>query len=287
MAMLTDNNHSISNPNPTRRASPDSVSKRSNTQASAYAVDAGTMALTGFHFSTTSGAGGMCSISTPRPRAFHTTNTHLSQDWGGAFEALSGVPSPPPSPDAAAAPSPRLGFKAGRSSSGKGDVGGAAAHHITGECERLFCETLKAVFLVERDTGLENSLVVDARKKKKTKNKHIDDDEGARTPFQEHDLSSPTSSRHDSLPTPSPSPHEGWLYPAPPPPPSTTRAVHVAEYVEAWDYAGGARFRGFVAGRDGEEHHRAMFIFFDKEVIGKDLKPGYVSLPYLQPIKRA
>jgi hypothetical protein len=45
----------------------------------------------------------------------------------------------------------------------------------------------------------------------------------------------------------------------------------VRDYVEVWDYAGGARFRGFVAEKDDE---RALFVFFDKEVIGKDLKPG-------------
>jgi len=45
----------------------------------------------------------------------------------------------------------------------------------------------------------------------------------------------------------------------------------VGMWIEVWDYAGGARFRGFVAG-DGED--RAMFVFFDDGVVGSDLKPG-------------
>ena len=129
---------------------------------------------------------------------------------------------------------------------------GDAAHHITEECERLFCETLKAVFLVEKDTGLENSLVMDAHMNSK-KNSAVD------IPLASH-----TSILKHGLPTPTPSPDER-VYP------TIKAGASVSEYVEVWDYAGGTRFRGFVAEKDDE---RAMFIFFDKEVVGKDLKPG-------------
>ena len=54
MAMLIDSNYSNSSSNYYRKMSSEN-SKRSNTQASAYAVNAGTMALTGFHFSTSGG----------------------------------------------------------------------------------------------------------------------------------------------------------------------------------------------------------------------------------------
>nr|POE93429.1 hypothetical protein CFP56_19441 [Quercus suber] len=70
---------------------------------------------------------------------------------------------------------------------------------------------------------------------------------------------------HD-LPTPSPSP-DGRIYPI-------THGM-VREYVEMWDYAGGTRFRGFLAEKPHNE--RSLFIFFDKEVIGRDLKPGCVT----------
>ena len=123
-----------------------------------------------------------------------------------------------------------------------------AAYHITEECERLFCETLKTVFLVEKDTGLENSLVMDMR--------NISTNVVQIPPRQQ-----PTILKHD-LPTPSPSP-DARTYPQ--------TGDLIKEYVEIWDYAGGARFRGFVADKLDD---RALFIFLDKEVIGKDLKPG-------------
>lgn len=47
----------------------------------------------------------------------------------------------------------------------------------------------------------------------------------------------------------------------------------VTNWLEVWDYVGGARFRGFVAENEGE---RSLFVFFDRGVIGSDLKPGYV-----------
>jgi hypothetical protein len=64
--------------------------------------------------------------------------------------------------------------------------------------------------------------------------------------------------------TPSPSP-EDRKYP---------KALgSITEYVEVWDYTCGARFRGFVTEKNAE---RSLFIFFDQEVIGQDLKPGQV-----------
>ncbi|GAM85658.1 hypothetical protein ANO11243_036650 [Dothideomycetidae sp. 11243] len=49
----------------------------------------------------------------------------------------------------------------------------------------------------------------------------------------------------------------------------------VRDYIEVWSYAAGLRFRGFVAEKDGL---RSLFVFFDKEVIGKDLKKGLMAL---------
>ncbi|KAK5138003.1 hypothetical protein LTR08_005800 [Meristemomyces frigidus] len=176
----------------------------------------------------------------------------LTPDAGGFEVPPGGVPSPPPSPDAAPVGrvAPRRPSPKGRSRSGE------AAHHITEECERLFCETLKAVFLVEKDTGLENSLVMDAHMNS-SKNRAVD------IPLPTY-----TSILKHGPPTPSPSPDER-IYPV------TKTGASVTEYVEVWDYAGGTRFRGFVAEKDDE---RAMFVFFDKEVVGKDLKPGLMAL---------
>lgn len=76
--------------------------------------------------------------------------------------------------------------------------------------------------------------------------------------------------RHDSaaqLPSPSPSAgSDGFVDDA-----MFPSTGFVREWVEIWDYAGGVRFRGFVAEKDGA---RALFVFFDSSVIGQDLKQG-------------
>jgi hypothetical protein len=46
----------------------------------------------------------------------------------------------------------------------------------------------------------------------------------------------------------------------------------LTDWLEMYDYAGGARFRGYIA-EDIEA--RSMFVFFDEGVLGNDLKPGY------------
>ncbi|KAK5682864.1 hypothetical protein LTR17_027334 [Elasticomyces elasticus] len=185
------------------------------------------MALTGFHFST-GGAGGLgCS---------------------GGFEApLGGVPSPPPSPDAGPRDR-RPGLKA-RSRSGD------EALNIKERGESLFCETMKTVFLVERNSGHASSLSMEVQNS--NSNRHSQGVDIPRTggPVVQHGLA-----------TPSPSP-DGRTYPE--------TGTAVKEYVEVFDYNGGARFRGFVAEKEDE---RSMFIFFDKEVLGKDLKPGLMAL---------
>ena len=165
------------------------------------------------------------------------------QGPGGGFEVGSGgIPSPPPSPDAA--PFERPGLKARKRS-------GGAAYTITEECERLFCETLKAVFLGEgnaRSDSLEmgmRSSTTTATRRKSFGRAHV-----------------------HGLPTPSPSPADGQLA-------FDLTQGFVKEWVEIWDYAGGLRFRAFVAERMGS---RTLFVFFDQEVIGKDLKQGYVRV---------
>lgn len=90
--------------------------------------------------------------------------------------------------------------------------------------------------------------------------------------MHEHDTKSlrqRRSNRHDSgaqLPRPSPGPDAYF--------PSDSGA-NVKEWIEIWDYAGGLSFRGFVGEKDGQ---KALFVFFDGSVIGKDLKQGLMSL---------
>jgi hypothetical protein len=116
--------------------------------------------------------------------------------------------------------------------------------------------------LVEKDTGLENSLVMDVR------DISLKNGIGTNGGVKIQSRQQSTIMKHD-LPTPSPSP-DGRIYPQ--------AGGMIRDYVEVWDYAGGARFRGFVAEKENE---RALFVFFDKDVMGMDLKPGYAFLSHI------
>jgi len=127
---------------------------------------------------------------------------------------------------------PGKNVKAGR--------GGAAYLTITEECERLFCDTLKAVFLGEGNLASQESLVMDMQKygsnaRAYAGNKGMLDGEGSRYGHQ----------------------------------------MLVTDWLEIWDYVGGATFRGYIADNEGE---RTMFVFFDSGVLSSDLKPGLMAL---------
>lgn len=49
----------------------------------------------------------------------------------------------------------------------------------------------------------------------------------------------------------------------------------VTDWMEIWDYAGGNSFRAFVAENMGEKN---LFVFFDANVLGRDLKKALVAL---------
>ena len=86
----------------------------------------------------------------------------IVQGHSGVPEVTSVIPSPPRSPPLAAN---TLLDERSPSNAGarRGKVG--AAHHITEGSERLFCETLKSTFLVERKAVKEDSLVMGLRNK--------------------------------------------------------------------------------------------------------------------------
>jgi hypothetical protein len=109
-----------------------------------------------------------------------------------------------------------------------------AAYTIAGECERLFCEILKAVFLGEGNLALQDSLAMGMH------------DDGIKTKRRKHKY--------------------GVLATSPKADPGV-----VEKWIEVWDYVGGVRFRGFLA---SNEDHRAVFVFFDDNVLSHDLKPG-------------
>ncbi|KAF2807917.1 uncharacterized protein BDZ99DRAFT_464813 [Mytilinidion resinicola] len=166
------------------------------------------------------------------------------------------MPSPPQSPPLAAynshatkRPASNNGSRSGRARRG------GAAYTITEECERLFCETLKAVFLGEGNAAVQDSLVAGVQNYNNitttTSNFGSDPNAHARYAYRTRGLPSPEM--------------DGF---------GGSQGL-VTEWVEMFDYVGGIRFRGFVAEKDGE---RAMFVFFDNQVVGNDLKPGLMAL---------
>jgi hypothetical protein len=183
-----------------------------------------------------------------------------SQEWGGAFEVASGNLSPPPSPRVAAKD---YSMSAQQHS-------GDAAYYITEECERLFCETLRTAFLVEKNAGAaRNSLVMGALDKGLTDGSEVDLSK-ENTPPYEYGQAMPVQQqrrpRQTSLPTPAPSPGTAE-YPS-----ATHSGGMIREYLEVYDYhSSGVRFRSFVAEQGVS---RALFVFFDREVMEQDLKPG-------------
>jgi len=125
----------------------------------------------------------------------------------------------------------------------KGGREEGAAYHIREECERLFCETMKDVFLGEEGiSSSKDSFLMGA----------------------------------DSHVTAYPSPPDEGLgmynqsdyY-------SKRRKQDVDAWIEVWDYVGGTSFRGFVGGQGSS---KSLFAFFDSAVIGRDLKPGLMAL---------
>ncbi|KAF2625662.1 hypothetical protein BU25DRAFT_432629 [Macroventuria anomochaeta] len=146
--------------------------------------------------------------------------------------AAGGIPSPPSSPPLAA--SNTLQSKARR---------GGAAYTIAVECERLFCETLRSVFLGEGNQRQQDSLVVGVLN---NNDQYAAPDYG--TPGSVQEVAA--GSGNKSI---------------------------VTDCIEMWDYVGGIRFRGFVAEKRDE---KAMFVFFDQAVMQSsgDLKAGLMAL---------
>jgi hypothetical protein len=120
---------------------------------------------------------------------------------------------------------------------------GGASYSIREECERLFCETMKDVFLGEEGSSSSNgSIVMDTIMNTDTRS----------TPPMETWDSYGTSQQQSRMA-------------------SKVQGQEIDAWIEIWDYAGGCNFRGFVGG-NGE--NKSLFAFFDSSVIGRDLKQG-------------
>ncbi|KAI9808727.1 MAG: hypothetical protein M1825_003879 [Sarcosagium campestre] len=185
-----------------------------------------------------SNRGGM-KISGARPNIMascYIVDSASTDGLSGIPEVGSGSSSPPSSPPLAAN---ATGRELGRG----GEPREGAAYAITGECERLFCETMQAVFLGERVTTRAGSRVMATHKIKDGAVRHLHTGGGGGGVLGVGDRGS----------------------------------AGVEAYLEIWDYAGDASFRGFVgSGVDGQGD--SLFVFFDEAIHSRDLKHGLVAI---------
>ncbi|KAK4139987.1 ornithine decarboxylase antizyme-domain-containing protein [Dichotomopilus funicola] len=196
----------------------------------------------------------------------------------------TGLPSPPSSPPLAAltttnqlalTPKARSSSTRGHSVGRRSSAAAAAAHdssawhhrrggatlRIREECERFFCETLRAMLLGERNAALHGS--------------------GLASVYN-------NSNNHDNITDNNTSymSHHGQLTPPDEFPIADETAMGrrgfgarggVLGWLEIWDYAGGSSFRGFVA-EDTSRETKSLFVFFDAHSITRDLKQALVAL---------
>ncbi|RFU23590.1 hypothetical protein B7463_g12748, partial [Scytalidium lignicola] len=179
-----------------------------------------------------------------------------------AMGTPSGIPSPPSSPPLAALTStneltlissPRKRDAEGRRKSRKE----GAAYTIRGECERLFCETMKAVFLGEGRAAASGSVVMGASNNYNSNNN---------ASINSHDIGSAGHSPPDEGSVAA----YGYFEKH-----QRYKRNNIDAWLEMWDYVGGASFRGFVG---GEGSSKSLFAFFDSSVVGQDLKPSLMAL---------
>ncbi|KAB5525561.1 ornithine decarboxylase antizyme [Coniochaeta sp. 2T2.1] len=155
-----------------------------------------------------------------------------------------------------------------------------------GECERFFCETLRATFLGEGNDAPRVSRLTDVYYNHEQHNDYNNHNygtgfDGARGnnggravvdangqltppdyfPIGDHAV---MAARHAADRRMSGS--------------GGFETSHVAAWMEIWDYAGGNSFRAFVAEQDNMEEGRSLFVFFDANVVGRDLKQALVAL---------
>ncbi|KAI1148238.1 ornithine decarboxylase antizyme-domain-containing protein [Nemania diffusa] len=214
MAPMNDSNTSSSN------CYGEDVARQVNILASCYLVDSAA-SLKGLHYSTT-GAAGLPSPPSSPPLAAITSSNELALQ---------------PKPRNRSSGNTSVTTNINRTTSRRG----GATFQIREECERFFCETMRAVFQGERNAVGNGSCLTGV-----------------------HGVLTPPNDYHYPL-TPPPEPSHGGL----------NSAVGIKGWMEFWDYAGGASFRAFVAEKGNE---KSLFAFFDSGLVGQDLKQALIAL---------
>ncbi|KZL70070.1 ornithine decarboxylase antizyme [Colletotrichum tofieldiae] len=264
----------------------EAIARQANVLASCYIVDSAAT-LRGLHYCTTGAAdktpiGRFVSPSPSSPPPLHPrcrtrnpgnteADVRYQQGPSGIPEVpSSGLPSPPSSPPLAAITASNELALLPKASSKRRDAvpgkrisrRGGAALSIREECERFFCESMRAVFRGETDTGPRGSGLHQGVYNNNNNNGSTNATM-LQTPPPDEDLAVQPHSfggrcgvaDGNPMASSAPAPATAWL--------------------EVWDFAGGASFRAFVAD-DGTE--KSLFALFDRNVIGRDLKPALMAL---------
>ncbi|KAK4039882.1 ornithine decarboxylase antizyme-domain-containing protein [Parachaetomium inaequale] len=210
----------------------------------------------------------------------------------------TGLPSPPSSPPLAALTTTNqlaLTPKARSSSTRAHGVGrhgpgtatdtnssawhrrrGGATLRIREECERFFCEPLRAMLLGERNVALQGSGLASVYNDNHNYNSNDNN--------SYNNSISNNASRNDGRAQAVG--HHGQLTPPDDFPIADETMMGrrrlgarggVLGWLEIWDYAGGSSFRGFVA-EDATRETKSLFVFFDAHSITRDLKQALVAL---------
>ncbi|KAK4104404.1 hypothetical protein N658DRAFT_492513, partial [Parathielavia hyrcaniae] len=144
---------------------------------------------------------------------------------------------------------------------------GGATLRIREECERFFCETLRAMFLGERNAAMHGSGLASVYHDNYSHNISNSRNDGhARAMGQHGQLTPPDdypiadATRMGNC--------RGFGV-------SGRGGIH--GWLEIWDYAGASSFRGFVA-EDARQGTKSLFVFFDAHSITRDLKQALVAL---------
>lgn len=171
---------------------------------------------------------------------------------------------------------------------------GGATLRIREECERFFCETMKAVFHGERNAAHHVSGLTGVyHHQPSNRSRHHQED------AEESDTGSSVTSSidsgyfgsytGDSSHRRSDVQHQQQQQQLTPPYDArdeilcgngsceSNNPVEVTAWMEIWDYQGGASFLAFVA-EDIASGEKSLFTFFDAGIVGRDLKKALVAL---------
>ncbi|KAK4234759.1 ornithine decarboxylase antizyme-domain-containing protein [Achaetomium macrosporum] len=201
----------------------------------------------------------------------------------------TGLPSPPSSPPLAAltttnqlALTPKARSSSSRASSvGRNGSGtsawhrrrGGAALRIREECERFFCETLRVMFLGERNATLQSSGLASVNDNYDNYNHY----NNSSSNINRNDGRAPAMGHNGQLTPPDDFPITDETMMGHRRGPDHGARRGITGWLEIWDYAGGSSFRGFMA-EDASRGTKSLFVFFDAHSITRDMKQALVAL---------